>query len=96
MGVYDTLPGGQQVKCWWCVMKDVKYGDVVPSLERETNYSIALREGGYANITDLKFISITSKPIHQKIFDKWGDPFDEKESRGIMKEGYLFKRKKGK
>lgn len=72
MGVYDILPGGQQVKCWWSEMREIKFGQAVSPVGDQTAYSIILKEGGYANVTNCKLISITDKPIHRQIFDKWG------------------------
>jgi len=32
MGVYDTLPNGQQIKCYWNEMRDINFGDQVPNI----------------------------------------------------------------
>lgn len=91
MGVYDSLPGGQQVKCWWCDMRLVKIGDAVPELDCERSYSIALREGGYANVLDCTLVSIadTQECDFDPVFDKYGDPFDPT-WEGSLGESYLF------
>jgi len=92
MGVYDILPKGQQVKCWWSEMRDVNFGDQVPNISGESNYSIALREGGYANVTDCRLVSVTEKPLHSTLFDKYGDPIENlSESTGEFGENYFFK-----
>ena len=53
MGVYDVLPGGQQVKLWWCDLRKVEIGDEVLPARGLDSYSVALQEGGYANVFDL-------------------------------------------
>ena len=90
MGVYDILPDGQQVKCWERLMREVNYGGKVPSVAGEATYSIALREGGYANIVNCKFISITDKPISPNVFDKWGFPIE----LGKIPSSYFFEKEK--
>lgn len=84
MGIYDILPGNQQIKCWWRKMRHVSYGSEVPKVQGESTYSIALREGGFANVIDCQFVNISDKPI-SKIFDKWGFAMDK------IPSGYLFK-----
>ena len=90
MGVYDILPGGQQVKCWNNEMEDIFFGDIVPRVNGEITYSIALREGGYANVTNCEFISITRKSLHSLVFDKWGNLID---SIDELQTDYLFRGK---
>ncbi|MBA7671689.1 hypothetical protein ES703_79849 [subsurface metagenome] len=84
MGTYDILPGNQRVECWWREMRDVPYRCEVPKVRSESTYSIALREGGFANVIGCEFINISDKPI-SKVFDKWGFAMDKRPS------GYLFK-----
>lgn len=100
MGVYDILPGAQQVKCWWSEMRDVNFGDQVPGIHAKgiqqneviLTYSIALREGGYANVTDCRLISVTQKPLHSTLFDKYGEQIEDlSELAGEFGESYLFK-----
>lgn len=89
MSLYDILPGGQQVKCWWEEMWHVQFGDIVPAIYDEPTYSIALREGGFANVIDGIFNSITENPASDMILDAWGDPFDEL-TKGTFGEDYYF------
>lgn len=53
-------------------MRKINMGDKVPEVDGEMTYSIALREGGYANVVSCKFISITDKPLSWRVLDKWG------------------------
>jgi len=85
MSSYDTLPGNQRVKCWWCEMRNVPYGCEVPRIQGESTYSLALREGGFANVIDCQLVNISDKPI-SKVFDKWGYAMDK------IPEEYLFKK----
>lgn len=88
MGVYDILvPGGQQVKCWNNEMEDISFGDMVPRVGDENTYSIALKEGGYANVIDCELISITRKPRCSFIFDKWGNPWNSFQKKSYFFEG---------
>jgi len=84
MGTYDILPGNQKVECWWCEARHVPCGCEVPKVQDESTYSIALREGGFANVIDCKFVNISDKPI-SKVFDKWGFAIDK------LPSGYLFR-----
>ena len=72
MGVYDILPGGQQVKCWWCDMRKVNIGDKVLPVRGLESYSIALREGGFANVFGCVLMSVTEVAMLPDIVDKWG------------------------
>ena len=72
MGVYDILPAGQQVKCWWCDMRDVKIGDKVLPARGLYNYSVALEEGGFANVFKLQLMSVTGVATMPDVVDKWG------------------------
>lgn len=86
MGMYDELPNGAQVKCWWNELRRVKRGDEVPALDGLTTYQIALIEGDYAQVQDGRFLRISKSPRHRTpIYDKWGDPMPE------MYPGYLMK-----
>jgi len=93
MGAYEMLPNGQQVKCWWCEMRGLNFGDTVPEIDNQTSYSIALREGGFANVSDNIFVSVTEKPDYAIVFDKWGNLFKES-TKGLISElfedEYLF------
>jgi len=86
MGVYDILPGGQQVECWWRRLMNVKYNQAVLPLGKSIcDYSITLREGGYANVDGCTFMSVTKEPMFPNIiFDKWGNKITK------IEEGYLF------
>ncbi len=72
MGIYDILPAGQQVKCWWCDMRDVKIGDEVLPVRGLESYSIALQEGGFANVFKNTLMSVTEVAMISDIVDKWG------------------------
>ena len=72
MGVYDILPGGQQVKCWWCDMRRVRIGDEVLPARGLESYSIELQEGGYANVYKLRLMSVTEVATMKDVVDKWG------------------------
>lgn len=72
MGVYDILPDGQQVKCWWCDMRKVKIGDEVLSTRGLESYSIELQESGYANVYKLALMSVTEVAMLHAIVDIWG------------------------
>ncbi len=72
MGVYDILPGGQQVKVWWCDLRKVKIGDEVLAARGLDSYSIALEEGRYANVFDLTLMSVTEVPMIPDVVDIWG------------------------
>ena len=85
MGTYDILPGGQQVKCWDSEGEDISFGDMVPRVGDEKTYSIALKEGGYANVINCELISITRKPRCSSVFDKWGNPWNS-----LQKKSYFF------
>jgi len=77
------------------MLEFVEYGDeVLPVYDKKT-YSVALREGGYANITNLIFVSITTKPEHKDVYDKYGYPFDEevRSHGGLLGEPYFVERK---
>lgn len=84
MSPHDILPGKQEVKCWWCKMQNVPYGSEVPRIQGESTYAIALREGGFAEVINCKFVGIFSKPSVVKVFDKWGFAMDK------IPSGYLF------
>ncbi len=73
MGVYDVLwPGRQQVKCWWCEGREVKIGDEVLPARGLDSYSVALQEGGYANVFKLQLMSVTEVAMMKDVVDKWG------------------------
>lgn len=97
MSAYDQLfyaaPNGElrreQVKLWGADFSDYHIGDTVPSYPiMLSNYSIALRSGGYANIEDGKFNSWTPEPVSLTVFDKWGDRFTET-TVGLLGEPYF-------
>ena len=85
MSTHDILPGKQEVECWWREMRNIPYGSEVPRVKGEFTYSIALREGGFAEIVNCKFVGIFPKSSVVKVFDKWGFAMDK------IPEGYLFK-----
>jgi len=72
MGVYDMLPAGQQVKCWWCEGREVKIGDEVLPVRGLDSYSVALQEGGFANVFKLQLMSVTEVAMMPDVVDKWG------------------------
>jgi len=80
MGMYDTLVTDDnqfQVKIWDCEMNDYHLGDTVPNFGDQTSYSIAVREGGFVNITESIFVSRTDTPAHTYVIDKWGSTMPE-------------------
>jgi len=79
--VYDILPNGQQVKCWWNEMRSVSFGDEVPMVGGRDTYSVSLRvwrgdhfveDMEFANVSGGRFVSITSEPLFE-VFDKFGE-----------------------
>ena len=72
MGVYDILPEGQQVKCWWCEGREVKIGDKVLPARGLDSYSVALQEGGFANVFKNTLMSVTEVAMMPDVVDKWG------------------------
>ena len=92
MGVYDTFEEGKnsgQVKLWHLSMETYKLGDKVPAFNGLQTFSIALREGGYVNIADCVFFSLTETPAFNPVFDKWGDEFTGKNT-GLADEPYFW------
>jgi len=77
VGVYDILPAGQQVKVWWCDMRDVKIGDKVLPARGLDTYSIALQEGGYANVFKNTLVSVTEVAMMAAVVDKWGGEIEK-------------------
>jgi len=82
MGVYDTLPGGSQLKLWDCEMITKKVGDSAPDFDLE-EYIVLLREGGYVRvkkgvITEIKedntYYYYPEDFVGIPCFDKWGNP----------------------
>ena len=72
MGVYDILPDGQQVKLWWCDLRKVEIGDEVKAVRGLRSYSVALQEGGFANVFKLTLMSVTEVAMMHATVDKWG------------------------
>lgn len=80
MGMYDDLPGGSQIKCWNNLLQMVDKGDMVPDIQRTSNYIIILREGGFVRVKDSVVVDIVEDrvPYHPSnfegeiCFDKWG------------------------
>lgn len=77
MGVYDTLPGGSQVKCWDCDGPTKQVGDMVPELAPE--YVVLLREGGYVHVLGGVIVEIVEDGVLRyperftiPCFDKYG------------------------
>jgi hypothetical protein len=92
---YDTISvDGKvgQVKLWGCEMIEYEKGDAPPAIPVR-DYSIAMREGGYVNITNDKIQSWTDKPEWGVVFDKWGQHFNEEVSKGLMDDDYFFPHK---
>lgn len=76
MGSYDYMTDRDQVsqvKCFDCEMRDFKPGDQVPIAG---SYSIALAEGGWANIDGGVFMGIFDEPHFDRRIDKWGSTYD--------------------
>jgi len=95
MGAYDTLVFSDgkyvaQVKCWAVPeCNSFKPGDTVPNIDGINTYSIALREGGFANVLANTLSGRTLKPLYPDVFDKWGNKFGPASS-GLLGEDYLF------
>lgn len=91
MGVYDhfLMSDGTaaQVKLFDCAMRGYSPGDRVP---RGGNYSVALREGGYANVADGVYEGWSEAPTHGTVLDKWGNPFTADTSGLLDHDAYLF------
>ena len=94
MGLFDSfdLPGtpadGAQVKCFDCEMHTFRVGDEMPW---SGDYAIALREGGYATISDGKLVGWQEETPTSRIYDKWGGSWQGDESNtGLLGEGYFF------
>lgn len=104
MSVYDIIKIGGcegQVKCFThkekC-MKSYSVGDYVGTVwisgEEVTNYSVAMREGGYINVACGEIWGWTKRPKHKHVIDKWGDLFNVQEknpsARLLWDEKYFF------
>lgn len=77
MGVYDYLVDGDkeaQVKVWDCELRSYSVGDKVHPVNGELTYVLALREGGFAFVNDLRFVGIIDEWRNSSvpIFDKYG------------------------
>lgn len=59
MGLYDELPGGVQVKCWWSDLHHIVPGNEVLAIDGIKDYDIALVEGGFAVVYSCIFKDIT-------------------------------------
>lgn len=96
MGMFDDITVGDrtgQVKLWDCLLTQYGVGDEVPHLMADT-YSIAMREGGFVNVTGHKVASWTDEPIFRPVVDKYGALFDETtrgELDGILNDPYNFR-----
>jgi len=94
MSCYDTidLADGNindQVKCWGCEMKVYHEGDTVPDTFLMRSYAIALRSSGYVIIDNCVIKKWQEdKPVGMPIYDKWGEPFDDK-TVGLLSERYV-------
>lgn len=94
MGVYDEIVGDDgrryQVKCWGQRNHEYRVGDVVVAVEHPVPHSVALGEGGFANVDTVSetertnmgtfsftapvLVSITDEPLFEPVITKWGDP----------------------
>ena len=77
MGVYDTIIVGDregQVK-----LSDdfatYRVGDTPAWFLPFSSYSIAMREGGFVNVTENHIVSWTDAPEHAAVIDKYGGSF---------------------
>ena len=90
MGMFDYIEVDNkygQVKLWDCEMVTYRVGDTVP---RGGDFSIAMREGGYANVWDGKIKSWTDAAEFKTILDKWGAEFSPEDViRGLLGEDYF-------
>ena len=102
MGMFDSLPRGSQVKCWFNMLVVLKVGDSVPTLY--TDYVVLLREGGYVRVKDGTITKIVEnlgrKYYYPKDFpnlpciDKWGKAIQgdgDLEGIGLLNEHYYCK-----
>jgi len=102
MGVYDSLPNGSQVKCFYNELRDLKVGDEVPYLDPDTSsYVVLLREGGFAKVIGGKIVEIVEDevPRYPKDFpdftciDKWANIIEtdeDLEGTGLLGENYYW------
>ena len=100
MGAVDYLPGGGQTKCWKCENKIIDVGKKVGKLDKEKNYIVLLREGGYVLVLKGKIASIAK--TDQKcddisffdplpVFDKYGNRIQDIENyKGLFGYDYYF------
>jgi len=109
MGVYDTLvlPGtkadGEQVKCWFNQMHNIRVGDEVPPITEaeKRDYVIIMRCDGCLVVRDCKLQGyflpaefVPGDPPVQELpmFDKWGDTWlDTWHNNGILGEPYFYR-----
>lgn len=104
MSTYDTLrfpdapPDGEQVKVWWCELRDVAVGDEVPPVGGHETYGIVLRCGGVALVDGGKLAGWrpdlppdpTERPRERPLFDKWGNTWiGNLDNTGMMGEPYF-------
>lgn len=78
-----------QVKCWDNTCASYAWGDEVPDTLPVLTYSVALREGGFLNVYNLRIVSWGEQPSYNVVFDKWGESLTT-ESVGLLGEPYLF------
>lgn len=102
MGVYDIMPKGSQVKCFWDIMEHLRVGSKAPSYYPE--YIVLLREGGYVRVKEGVIVKIVEN--HGRKFyypedfptfpciDKWGDFIESRkdlEGTSLIGENYYYK-----
>lgn len=105
MGLFDTIRVGEregQVKCYDPVLELFGVGDEMPPLfgvipePADHTYSIAMREGGYVNVTAGRLTSWTDEPAHVPVIDKYGDLYMGHTAHGLLddvagiRDRYLF------
>lgn len=98
MSLYDILPEGSQVKCWWSEMKGVKEKDGVPTIAGYSSYIVLLREGGAVVVKDCTVIYIIESVYHEDggliervpVFDKYGNEVNFNCNGSLGVEPYFF------
>lgn len=93
MGVYDTVKIGDrvgQVKLWECRLARLTNGDSVPPIDGQRNYDVAMRDGGYVHVHDLRIVGWTDARLYPFAVDKWGMVWESDEhNAGLLGESYF-------
>jgi hypothetical protein len=98
MGLYTTIRIDDkegQVKCWPELddrLATVEICDTVPQIDGNSDYYIAMREGGYVTVLDCCVTSWRDNlPAGNvlPVYDKWGGVWTEGND-GLLGEGYRY------